>query len=94
MLAHTFNRFCVVTKFILPTINDLKFSTNNINETCNYLQQEKGSSVEAKKYVSDLVVYCRKIVTFIHDYRKQFFSFNYTVHNRSHSMSLPQCMIF
>ena len=27
MLAHSFDRFYVVTKFILPTIKDLKFST-------------------------------------------------------------------
>ena len=27
MLAHSFDRFYVVTKFILPTIHDLKVST-------------------------------------------------------------------
>ena len=26
MLSHPFDRFCVVTKFVLPTIKDLKFS--------------------------------------------------------------------
>ena len=29
ILAHSFNRFYVVTKFILPTVEDLKFSTLN-----------------------------------------------------------------
>ena len=33
MLVHSFDRFYVVTKFILPTINDLKFSTINFDET-------------------------------------------------------------
>ena len=33
VLAHSFDRFYVVTKFILPTISDLKFSTINFNET-------------------------------------------------------------
>ena len=26
MLAHSFDRFYVITKFILPSVNDLKFS--------------------------------------------------------------------
>ena len=32
MPAHSFDRFYVVTKFILPTNSDLKFSTINFNE--------------------------------------------------------------
>ena len=34
MLAHSLDRFYVVTKFILPNINDLKFSTINFDDTC------------------------------------------------------------
>ena len=49
MLAHSFNRFYVVTKFILPTVNDLKFSTMNFEETCNYLQEKNEHSLKAKK---------------------------------------------
>ena len=71
MLAHSFNRSYVVTKFILPTINDLKFSAINFDETCNYLQENIGFSVEAKKYNSDLIVYCGKIIPFVCYYRKQ-----------------------
>ena len=29
MLAHSFDRFYVVTRFVLPTVKDLKFSTLN-----------------------------------------------------------------
>ena len=32
VLVHSFDRFCVVTKFILPPISDLKLSTLNFNE--------------------------------------------------------------
>ena len=32
MLAYSFDRFYVVMKFILPTINDLKFSTIKYDE--------------------------------------------------------------
>ena len=34
MLAHLFDRIYVVTKFILPSIGDLNFSTLNYDNTC------------------------------------------------------------
>ena len=37
MLSHTFDRFYVVTKFILPTIDDLKFSPIDFGSDFNYL---------------------------------------------------------
>ena len=43
MLAHSFHRLYVVTRFILPTISDLKFSTINFDETCDYLKEENCS---------------------------------------------------
>ena len=64
MLGHSFDRFYVVTKFILPTINDLKFSTINYDVKCEYLQQEKGCTDEAKEHMLDLITYCRKIKPF------------------------------
>ena len=45
MLVHSFHRFYIVTKFIIPTVNDLKFLTINFDETCNYLQEKDGNSV-------------------------------------------------
>ena len=56
MLAHSFNRIFVVTKFILPTIIDFKFSTINFDETYNYLQEKNECSVEAKQYISGLKI--------------------------------------
>ena len=37
MFAHSFDRFYIVTKFILPTIVDLKFSALNFDNNCEYL---------------------------------------------------------
>ena len=37
MLAHSFDRFYVVTKFILPTMDDLKLSPINYEGICRYL---------------------------------------------------------
>ena len=38
MLAHSFDRFYVVTKFMLPTIGDLKFSKLDFDYTCASIQ--------------------------------------------------------
>ena len=37
MLSHCFDRFYLVTKFMLPTFNDLKFSPIDFDSECNYL---------------------------------------------------------
>ena len=41
MLTHSFNRFYVVTKFILPTMKDLKFSTLNSITNVNIYKKKK-----------------------------------------------------
>ena len=40
MLAHSFDRYYMVTKFILPSIGDLNFSTLNYDNTCAYLDSK------------------------------------------------------
>ena len=40
LLALSFDRFYVVTKFILPSVIDLKFSPLDFNEKCNYPNDE------------------------------------------------------
>ena len=37
MLAHSFDRFNVVTSFILPMLDDLKLSPIKYDEECKYL---------------------------------------------------------
>ena len=43
MLAHSFHRFYVITKFKMPKIEDLKLKTFSFDLTCNYLNTEKTS---------------------------------------------------
>ena len=38
MLAHSFDSFYVVTKFVLPTLDDLKLSPISYNKECKYIQ--------------------------------------------------------
>ena len=78
---HILNRFYIVTKLILPYVNDLMFSVINFNEKCEYLQEEKGWTIETKQYIHDLIKYCSKISPFIHYYKDQISSFNHTAHN-------------
>ena len=40
MLAYLFDRFYMVTKFILPSTGDLNFSTLNYDNTCAYLDNK------------------------------------------------------
>ena len=40
MLAYSFDRFYVVTKFNLPSIKDLKFSNLNYDSTWAYLEEK------------------------------------------------------
>ena len=39
MLAHPFDRFYVITKFILPTLDDLKLSPIRYDKEYNYLRR-------------------------------------------------------
>ena len=59
MLAHSFDRFYIVTKFILPSIGDLDFSKLNYDNTCAYLDNNT-HSIETKKHVLDLMTFCKK----------------------------------
>ena len=43
--------FYVVTKFILPSIKDLKFSKLIYDNTCAYLQEKNGCTSETKKCI-------------------------------------------
>ena len=60
MLAHSFYRFYVVTKFILPSIGDLNFSKSNYDSTCAYLDIKNVCNTETKKHMLDLITFCKK----------------------------------
>ena len=81
MLACSFDRFYVVANFILLLINDLKFSPLDFDEKCNYLNKDFICDHNSKEYITDLKIYCKKIVPFIHFYMEQISSYNCTAHN-------------
>ena len=46
MLAHSFDRFYVVAKFMLLSLGDLKFSDINYDITCAYLDNRNAQNTE------------------------------------------------
>ena len=81
MLAHSFNRFYVVTKFILPSIGDLKFSKLSYDNTCAYLDNKNIHDTDTRKYFLDLITFCKKIAPFVIYHKILIESYNITAHN-------------
>ena len=78
MLAHLLDRFYIVTKFILPSIEDIKFSRLNYGNTCVYMNKEHTPDTDSRKCLTELKTYCNKIKPFVFYYRKLINSYNKT----------------
>ena len=81
MLVHSFDRFYVVTKFMLPMVGDIKFSKLNFDHTCMYMKKEYAPNTDSRKYLTELRTYCNKIKPFVSYYNKLINSYNKTAHN-------------
>ena len=81
MLVHSFDRFNIVTKFILPSIGDIKFSRLNYDNTCAYMNKECALNMDSRKYLTELKTYCNRIKPFVFYYRKLINSYNKTAYN-------------
>ena len=65
MLVQSFDRFYVVTKFVLATLEDLKFSPIEFNSTCDYLNVYLNRKNFAIQFILNIKTFCRKIIPFI-----------------------------
>ena len=81
MLVHSFDRFYVVTKFIWTSIGDLDFSKLNYDNTCAYLDDRNIRNADTKKYLLDLLAFCKKIEQYAIYNKRQIKSYNNTAHN-------------
>ena len=81
MLAHSFDRFYVVTKFILPFIGDLKFSNLNYDNTCAYLDNRNAQDTETRKYMLGLKTFSKKVEPFGVYYKRLIKLYNNTAHS-------------
>ena len=81
ILGHSFDRFYVVTKFILLSIGDLNLSKLNYDNTCAYLDNKYVHNTGSKKHMLDLMMFCKKIEPFVPYYKKIIKSYNNTAHS-------------
>ena len=79
VLVHSFDRFYVLTKFILPTIVDLRFSKLDLDDTCEYMDNKYAQNTESRKYMLDLKTVCKKIEPFAVYFKRLINSSNNTV---------------
>ena len=80
MLSDSFDSFYVVTKFILLTIEDLKYLPIKFDATCNYLIVDLRRNKFPTKYIPNIKNFCKKIVPFIDFYKKEVDYYNQTAH--------------
>ena len=81
MLAHSFDRFYVIIKFVLQTLDDLKLSPIKYDEECNYFRNlDDEDNDQIKQNIKDLLFYCSKIRLFMALYRMQISAHNLTAH--------------
>ena len=81
MLAHLFDRFFIFTKFMLPSMGDIKFSKLNFDHTCAYMNKEYAPNIDSRKYLTELKTYCNKVKPFVSHYNNLIKSCNTPVYN-------------
>ena len=81
MLTHSIDRFYIITKFILPSIEDIKFSNLKFDDSCSYMNKEYAPNTDSHKYLTELKTYCNKIRHFVSYYSNLIKSYSNTVYN-------------
>ena len=74
MLAHSFDRFYIVTKFEMPKIEDLKLTTFTFDFACRHLMSDK-------TFMQKYLKHCQRIVPYVRLYQKQVQYYNQTAYN-------------
>ena len=80
-ISHSFDRFYVVTKFELPKVQDLQFTTIPYDKGCNHLDEAKSKGRYPLGLIDEVKEYCIKIAPHIDYYKKQIEYYNQTAHN-------------
>ena len=81
MLAHSFDRIYVVTKFILPTLDDLTLSPIKYDKECNYLHDlDDQDNEQIKQNIKNLLLYCSTLRPYMAFYKMQIKACNNTAH--------------
>ena len=82
MLNHSFDRFYVVTKFILPMLDNVKLSLIKYDKECNYLcNLDDQDNDQIKENIKDLLLCCAKLRPYLAFYKMQKKAHNNTTHH-------------
>ena len=77
-ISHSFDRFYVVTKFELPKVQDLQFTTIPYDKNCEDLEDAKTKGGLTLGLIEEIKTYCIKIAPYIEYYKKQIQYYNQT----------------
>ena len=73
MLAHSFDRFYVVTRIEIPKVSDLNFTVFQFDYTCSHVTHiEKDTKFKISSTIKDTFkVYCKNIIPYMYLYKHQ-----------------------
>ena len=95
MLAHSFDRFYVVTKFVIPSMDDLRLSEIKYDKKCKYLSDlDDNDNEQIKTNIKDLIACCAKLRPYMAFYKMQINVHNKTAHHilkNEVDLILPKC---
>ena len=74
MLTHSFDKFYVVTKYKIPRVEQLQFTTFAFDLTCSHLNISKSPLLRYIKH-------CTRIVPYVKFYKQQIDYYNWTAYN-------------
>ena len=81
MLAHSFDRFYVITKFVIPTLDDPKLSPIRYDKECNHLRNlDDEDNDQIKEDIKDLLFFCSKVRQYMAFYKMQISAHNLSAH--------------
>ena len=81
MSAHSFDRFYIITKFMLPSMGDIKFSNLNFDHSHACMNKKYAPNRDSSKYLAELKTYCNKIGPFVSHYSNLIKSNYETIYN-------------
>ena len=83
MLAHSFDRFYVVTRIEIPKVPDMNLTVFQFDYNCSHVANiEKDTKFKIPSTIKDMFKgYCRNIIPYIYLYKHQVEYYEKTVYN-------------
>ena len=83
MLAHSFDRFYVVTRIEIPKVSDLNLTVFQFDYNCSHVTHiEKDMKFKIPSTIKDMFnVYCRNIIPYMYLYKHQVEYYEKMVYN-------------